>query len=70
MATGLLRSACLHALMQDGCFADRSDLIEVHTQDDLAANQITAMRVGDGERTAVLAIAVALCCKSSLRSVL
>jgi hypothetical protein len=32
-------------------------LAEVHTRDDLATNQITAVRVGDPERIAALAVA-------------
>ena len=47
---------CWHPVLPHGCFADRSDLAEVHTRDDLATNQITAMRVGDGERIATLAV--------------
>ena len=41
------------------CFADRSNLAKVYTRDDLTTNQITAMRVGDGEWIAALTIAVA-----------
>src|ERR1700730_13666421 len=38
---------CWHPVLSHGCFADRSDLAEVHTRDDLAmaTNQITAKRV-------------------------
>ena len=39
------------------CFADRSNLAKVYTRDDLATNQITAVRVGDPERIAALAVA-------------
>ena len=37
--------------------ADRPDLAEIHSQDDLATNQVTAMRVRSGERIAALPVA-------------
>ena len=48
---------CEHSVLAHGHFADDSDLAQVHVEDDLAANQITAVRVGDGEGIAALAIA-------------
>jgi len=39
------------------CFADRSNLAKVYTRDDLATNQITAIRIGYRKRIASLAVA-------------
>src|ERR1035437_2644159 len=38
-----------HSILAHSCFTDRSYLTEVHSRDDLAANQIAAVSVGDGE---------------------
>ena len=46
-----------HSVFPHRCFADRSDLAEIHTRDDLATNQITAVRVSNSERIAALAVA-------------
>jgi len=48
---------CWHPILSHSCFADRSDLAEIYTRNNLATNQITAMRVGDGEWIAALTIA-------------
>ncbi len=48
---------CWHPVLPHRCFANRSNLAEVHSCDDLAADQITTVRVGDGEWIATLTIA-------------
>ena len=45
-----------HSVLSHSCFTDRSNLTKVYARDYLATNQITAMRVGDGERIASLAV--------------
>ena len=45
-----------HSVLPHSCFTDRSNLAKVYARDDLATNQITAMRVGDGERIAAFAV--------------
>ena len=46
-----------HSVLPHRCFTDRSNLAEVYARDDLATNQITTVRIGDGKRIASLAVA-------------
>jgi hypothetical protein len=45
-----------HSVLSHSCFTDRSNLAKVYARDDLATNQITAIRVGYRKRIASLAV--------------
>src|SRR5580700_9697905 len=46
-----------HSVLSHSCFTDRSNLAKVYPRDDLATNQITAIRIGYRKRIASLAVA-------------
>jgi hypothetical protein len=57
MALRVRSNPCGHSVLAHRSFAHCSNLARVHPGDHLAADQITAMSVGDGEWIATRAIA-------------
>lgn len=49
----------VHAVLVHGGFADRDNLVQVHTQDGLTADEIAAVRIGNRERITSRAVVCA-----------